>query len=487
MKKYLSGITLTIIFSLFSHGYATSPNLSVVNDRDIVIISVENQAHIDYGLSYPITYELTIPENIGNLKAYKKFKSQQNWELIEAKTDQDFFNGIEAIRFDYDQNIAFLSIAFSNISDSIFFKITDSYENNINTPYIGMSQYYDNRKAVVTITADDWADWSNEKFIQTCENMRIFNLWLSCAVITNIQNPNTWSSIQEQLDIGYVEVIAHSRTHPYIPYIDIEGEVLGSKQDLINNLDLSGHNSSGDNEYIYAWVAPYGEYDYTIDTMTSVGKYLISRLFYWDDNYFSNWNNELNKFDPVGASIEVGSSYYWGSTDINELNGTYDSVIESNGIYHLMTHPNILEWNEDFTWDHLEYISNKKNIWYVGFGHLYLYRFFHNAYSENNLKHIKEKNIIPKTIKLIQNYPNPFNPITEIRYNLSENLFVYVTVYDMLGNIVKNLVNKNQNSGSKSVQWNATNNQGESVSAGVYLYKIQAGDFSQTKKMILLK
>ena len=173
--------------------------------------------------------------------------------------------------------------------------------------------------------------------------------------------------------------------------------------------------------------------------------------------------------------------------EIHRDNGTYDSVIESNGIYHLMTHPNILEWNEDFTWDHLEYISNKKNIWYVGFGHLYLYRFFHNAYSENNLKHIKEKNIIPKTIKLIQNYPNPFNPITEIRYNLSENLFVYVTVYDMLGNIVKNLVNKNQNSGSKSVQWDATNNQGESVSAGVYLYKIQAGDFSQTKKMILLK
>ncbi len=56
-------------------------------------------------------------------------------------------------------------------------------------------------------------------------------------------------------------------------------------------------------------------------------------------------------------------------------------------------------------------------------------------------------------------------------------------VYDMLGNVV----NKNQSSGSKSVQWDATNNQGEPVSAGVYLYKIQAGDFSQTKKMILLK
>ena len=55
------------------------------------------------------------------------------------------------------------------------------------------------------------------------------------------------------------------------------------------------------------------------------------------------------------------------------------------------------------------------------------------------------------------------------------------------GNVVNNLINRNQSSGSKSIQWDATNNQGEPVSAGVYLYKIQAGDFSQTKKMILLK
>ena len=62
-----------------------------------------------------------------------------------------------------------------------------------------------------------------------------------------------------------------------------------------------------------------------------------------------------------------------------------------------------------------------------------------------------------------------------------------IAVYDILGNLVFYLVNKNQSSGSKSVQWDAKNNQGEPVSAGVYLYKIQAGAFSQTKKMILLK
>jgi hypothetical protein len=98
-----------------------------------------------------------------------------------------------------------------------------------------------------------------------------------------------------------------------------------------------------------------------------------------------------------------------------------------------------------------------------------------------------DRNITPLTFNLYQNYPNPFNPITTLKYDLPEDSFVDVTVYDMLGNVVNNLVNKNQNSGSKLVQWDATNNQGESVSAGVYLYKIQAGDFSQTKKMILLK
>ncbi len=82
---------------------------------------------------------------------------------------------------------------------------------------------------------------------------------------------------------------------------------------------------------------------------------------------------------------------------------------------------------------------------------------------------------------------NSFNPITTVRYELPEDSFVDVTVYDMLGNAVNNLVNTYQSSGYKSIQWDATSNQGEPVSAGVYLYKIKAGDFVDTKKMVLVK
>jgi len=97
------------------------------------------------------------------------------------------------------------------------------------------------------------------------------------------------------------------------------------------------------------------------------------------------------------------------------------------------------------------------------------------------------KPIVPITFYLHNPYPNPFNPNTTIRYDLPEDEFVTIKVYDMLGNVVSSLINKNQNSGYQSLQWDATNNKGQPVSAGVYLYSIEAGKFRQTKKMVLLK
>ena len=100
---------------------------------------------------------------------------------------------------------------------------------------------------------------------------------------------------------------------------------------------------------------------------------------------------------------------------------------------------------------------------------------------------ISNSNNIPDRFLLNDNYPNPFNPSTNINYNIPEHNFVNITIYDMMGRVVKTLVNGSQTAGFKSIQWNATNNINEPVSAGLYLYTIQAGDFRQTKKMVLLK
>ena len=94
---------------------------------------------------------------------------------------------------------------------------------------------------------------------------------------------------------------------------------------------------------------------------------------------------------------------------------------------------------------------------------------------------------IPQSFALHQNYPNPFNPTTTLKYDLPEDAMVNITIYDMMGRIVKTMVNTQQNAGYKSIQWNATNDYGKPVSAGLYLYTIEAGAFRQTKKMVLLK
>jgi len=94
---------------------------------------------------------------------------------------------------------------------------------------------------------------------------------------------------------------------------------------------------------------------------------------------------------------------------------------------------------------------------------------------------------LPISYKIHQNYPNPFNPVTTLRYDLPEDALVNITIYDMMGRKVSTLVSSQHSAGYKSVQWNATNDAGSPVSAGLYLYMIQAGDFRQTKKMVLLK
>jgi hypothetical protein len=94
---------------------------------------------------------------------------------------------------------------------------------------------------------------------------------------------------------------------------------------------------------------------------------------------------------------------------------------------------------------------------------------------------------IPDLYQLHQNYPNPFNPVTTLHYDLPEDAQVNITIYDLMGHNVRSLVNGGQTAGYHSIQWDATNNLGEPISAGMYIYRIRAGDFVGVKKLILMK
>ncbi len=98
-----------------------------------------------------------------------------------------------------------------------------------------------------------------------------------------------------------------------------------------------------------------------------------------------------------------------------------------------------------------------------------------------------ESAIMPESISLEQNYPNPFNPETVIKYQLPQNGQVELTVFNLLGQQVRQLVSAVKRAGAHEVRWDGLDDFGESVTSGVYIYRLKAGEFSRTRKMILLR
>ena len=100
--------------------------------------------------------------------------------------------------------------------------------------------------------------------------------------------------------------------------------------------------------------------------------------------------------------------------------------------------------------------------------------------------------ILPETFDLGQNFPNPFNPTTTVQFQIpdkigTENIRTVVQVYDVLGRVVKTLVDENLSPGFYTRHWNGLNDKSEKISSGVYFYSITAGEFRKTRGMLMLK
>jgi len=98
-----------------------------------------------------------------------------------------------------------------------------------------------------------------------------------------------------------------------------------------------------------------------------------------------------------------------------------------------------------------------------------------------------EANALPEGYSLSQNFPNPFNPETTISYMLPEASHVTITVYSLLGQHVKTLLDNAVSAGNYSVTWDGTDQSGRRVTSGLYIYRIQAGNFTQSRKLMLMK
>ena len=193
-----------------------------------------------------------------------------------------------------------------------------------------------------------------------------------------------------------------------------------------------------------------------------------------DETIPFTWEPSVDVDSDVVYKIIVTLNYF-GTVYTNEYeNIPYTTTGLSGYVYAiLMTNLNIPRWN-------MEYVIEASDEEFTIVSE-------QGAFVLENTSLSIDGEIVPEVFALHQNYPNPFNPVTSLRYDLPEDGLVNITVYDMIGRLVKTLVNSPQTAGYKSIRWNATNNRNEPVSAGLYLYTIHAGEFRKTKKMVLLK
>jgi len=222
--------------------------------------------------------------------------------------------------------------------------------------------------------------------------------------------------------------------------------------------------------------------------------------------------------DSTGIDVEINNDYYYGAVeDTTEFYwyATGDSLyrIDSDDYY----------YNPDDEWESVFYqligdtliISDEDHPcddYYDYYGsmdpcvemvaedlpmvaglenvedfYLYIESIMTSITDDETVSISPDKGTLPKQFALYPAYPNPFNPITTLGYDLPEDAMVNITIYDMMGRMVKTLVNSKQTAGYKSIQWNATSDRNEPVSAGLYLYTIDTGGFRETRKMVLLK
>jgi hypothetical protein len=347
-----------------------------------------------------------------------------------------------------------------------------------------MPVYYDNRRAAVTVTADDWADWFASMFPPLLQLFRSHGLYVTGGAITGGVGPSTWAEMQRQLDSGYVEIVAHSRTHPSMPYPDPVGEVIGCIDDIRSHLVLPPAFRKGDSSYVYVWIAPNGRFSTTVDTLLRKRNVLVARLYDTGERGFSAWEPQRQQFAPMNPTLEIGApSWGGGETRIDVLNAAFDTVIAQGGVYHFMWHPQTLhpDIQKAYLADHLKHVSGRADLWYANLGHLYLYHLVQLANGEE-VASVPVADAHPARVALWQNYPNPFNPSTTIRYELPAASDVHLSVYDMLGREVATLADGRAEAGVHTATFNGTGH-----ASGVYVYRLAAGSHIEAKKLMLLK
>jgi len=299
----------------------------------------------------------------------------------------------------------------------------------------------------------------------------LIDLWVfALAVNGNNVFAGTWS-------------IPHPGTEPRGLYLSTNSGINWT-QTALNNRNIYSLAVNGSNIFAGMYDS-YGVYKSsdsgTTWTQTSLNNLRVFSLAVNGNNVFAG------TFPNTGLFLSTDSGTNWILTSLNNQS-IYSLAVNGNNVFAgtngngvFVSNDNGISWTQRN--DGLENLSIRAfcildNFIYAGTNGSSVYK---RPLSELvGIMPISSKT--PTEFLLSQNYPNPFNPTTHLEFGISELGFVSLKVYDILGNEVKTLVNENKPAGSYSVDFD-----GADLPSGIYFYKLESGDFSDTKRMILLK
>ena len=198
---------------------------------------------------------------------------------------------------------------------------------------------------------------------------------------------------------------------------------------------------------------------------------------------------DLTYFDHAYLTFISGEMIESGDYGLLQFkrgeNGTWQTKLTVNGLdvveQRYVDLDNYLNENEVYIRLLFTSDENEESIgWFVDDIHLVLNQVMPEVGIDDEI-------IMPNILTLNPAYPNPFNPTTVISYNLPQAGFVNLKVYDLMGREIRNLTSGFENAGMNSAMWDAKDNQGNIVSSGVYIYRLEAAGQAQSNKLILLK
>ncbi|MBI2465075.1 hypothetical protein HYV64_02930 [Candidatus Shapirobacteria bacterium] len=360
------------MFSLGFYYFFFNKRTSLISRGSTFRIVADATARFDYGLTYPLTYKFQIPLSSSGIQVWKKDSPGGSYIQLTEKTSPDIFNGIEAVRFDYTLGYAYVSILFPQTSDSFYVKfIRNNGDGLTGVTFLNFTQYYDNRVSAAVFTMDDCGVVQLSDFETASDTFASKGVWVTAGFFhMGDFTAETWENIQSKIDNGYIEPASHSMSH--LPMSD-DFNVGESRQTILDNLTMPPLNKKGSKEYLFAWITPLSKYSEVMQAKVGEYKYLTNVAgfgTYVYEGIFPVW-------DEISGLYEHWDRYAFAeSVSLATMNAQFDSDHAAGKIYHLGLHPQNVSWRADGDFPlHLDYVKNRTDVWYVGMGHLMVYRY----------------------------------------------------------------------------------------------------------------